>query len=137
MRLWIKFERVIRKAIYPEAANLVRQCIRRGHQVVFAWGAFDFVVKRLAAYLKTAMITNRLEVREKYATGKLVRPIVAGLEKARLIRAYAQACEHSLEDCIATSIHRRMGLQKSVIWRETSFFCLLASSPFQSRCGRP
>ena len=37
------------------------------------------------------------------ATGKLEKPVVAGPEKARLIRDHARANAHDLDDCYAYS----------------------------------
>ena len=37
------------------------------------------------------------------ATGKLLKPVVAGPEKARLIREHARAGNHALNDCFAFS----------------------------------
>src|SRR5208283_2897489 len=51
----------------------------------------------------TGVIANRLEIKDGYATGKLLRPIVAGPEKARLIREWAKGHGHDLADCFAYS----------------------------------
>src|SRR5690606_21809427 len=48
-------------------------------------------------------ITNRLEIKDGYATGRLLRPVVAGPEKARLVRDHARAHGHDLEECFAYS----------------------------------
>ena len=50
-------------------------------------GALDFLMERLAKHLgATGVIANRLEFKDGFATGKLLRPVVAGPEKARLVR---------------------------------------------------
>ena len=49
------------------------------------------------------MIANRLEMKGGKATGKLMRPVVAGPEKAGLIVNDAQSCGHDLADCSAYS----------------------------------
>ncbi|HEY6460660.1 MAG TPA: haloacid dehalogenase-like hydrolase, partial [Polyangiaceae bacterium] len=51
----------------------------------------------------TGHISNRLEVKDNYATGKLLRPIVAGPEKARLVREWAKAHGEDLGECFAYS----------------------------------
>jgi HAD superfamily hydrolase (TIGR01490 family) len=72
--------------------------------VVLVSGALDFLMDRLAKHLgATGHISNRLEFKDGYATGKLLRPIVAGPEKARLVREWAKARGEDLADCFAYS----------------------------------
>lgn len=98
------FDTVIKPAIYPEAKNLVQRNLDRGADVVLVSGALDFIVQRLADHLgATSVIANRLELKERVATGKLQRPVVAGPEKARLIREHARAHGHDLDECFAFS----------------------------------
>jgi HAD superfamily hydrolase (TIGR01490 family) len=98
------FETVLKKNLYPGAKGLVARCLERGHEVVLVSGALDFLVDRLSAHLgATHVIANRLEMHGGYATGKLIRPVVAGPEKARLIREHARAHGHDLDDCFAYS----------------------------------
>jgi phosphoserine phosphatase len=59
---------------------------------------------RLAKHLgATGVIANKLEIKDGVATGRIVRPVVAGPEKARLIREHAAAHGHDLKDCFAYS----------------------------------
>jgi phosphoserine phosphatase len=51
----------------------------------------------------TDVIANKLEIKDGRATGKLMRPVVAGPEKAVLIRDHAKKHGHDLEDCFAYS----------------------------------
>jgi HAD superfamily hydrolase (TIGR01490 family) len=98
------FERVIKPKLYPGARDLVRSCRDQGHDVVLVSGALDFLMDHLAAYLgATGVIANRLEIKDRFATGKLLRPVVAGPEKARLVREHARANGHNLDDCFAYS----------------------------------
>ena len=98
------FETVVKRALFPGARDLVQRCNADGHEVVLVSGALDFLMVRLAKYLgAAASIANRLEVKDGYATGKLLRPIVAGPEKARLIREWAKTRGHDLADCFAYS----------------------------------
>lgn len=98
------FDTVIKPAVYPEARNLVRRSLDRGADVVLVSGALDFIAQRLCDYLgATSIIANRLETKDGYATGKLQRPVVAGPEKARLIREHARAHGHDLDECFAFS----------------------------------
>jgi HAD superfamily hydrolase (TIGR01490 family) len=98
------FEAVIKRALYPEAQSLIARCRDQGQEVVLVSGALDFLMVELAEHLgATAIIANRLEFKDGYATGRLLRPVVAGPEKARLIRDHARAGGHDLDDCFAYS----------------------------------
>lgn len=98
------FDAVIRPSLYPDARSLVQRCRDEGHDVVIVSGALDFLMKELAEYLgATHIIANRLEIKDGYATGRLLRPVVAGPEKAKLIRDHARAHGHDLDHCFAYS----------------------------------
>ncbi len=98
------FEKVLKPNIYPGARDLIRESLNRGHEVILVSGALDFLMRLLAEHLgATDIIANRLEIKDRFATGKLLRPVVAGPEKARLIREHARARGHNLDDCFAYS----------------------------------
>ena len=98
------FDATMRRAVYPGARDLVQRSLALGHEVVLVSGALDVLMDRLAAHLgATAFIANRLEFQDGYATGKLLRPIVAGPEKARLVREWSRDRGHDLGDCFAYS----------------------------------
>jgi HAD superfamily hydrolase (TIGR01490 family) len=98
------FDTVVKRALYPGARELVQRCCGEGHEVVLVSGALDFLMNRLKEHLgATGFVANRLEIKDGYATGKLLRPIVAGPEKARLIREWARDHGHDLADCFAYS----------------------------------
>jgi HAD superfamily hydrolase (TIGR01490 family) len=98
------FESVMKANLYPAAKDLVSRCRDEGHDVVLVSGALDFLMTRLADYLgATHVIANRLEIKDGYATGRLLRPVVAGPEKARLVREHARERGHDLDECFAYS----------------------------------
>jgi len=98
------FDATMRRAIYPGARDLVQRSLALGHEVVLVSGALDVLMDHLAAHLgATAVIANRLEFQDGYATGKLLRPIVAGPEKARLVRQWSRDRGQDLSDCFAYS----------------------------------
>ncbi|MEO7108858.1 MAG: HAD family hydrolase, partial [Polyangiaceae bacterium] len=73
------FETVIKKALYPDAKSLVQRCRDQGQDVVLISGALDFLMQRLAKHLgATHVIANRLEIKDGFCTGRLLRPVVAG-----------------------------------------------------------
>jgi HAD superfamily hydrolase (TIGR01490 family) len=97
------FETILKRSLFPEARALVARCRKEG-DVVLVSGALDFLMKRLADYLgATDVIANRLEIKDCRATGRLLRPVVAGPEKARLVREHARAKGYDLDDCFAYS----------------------------------
>ena len=94
---------ILRRALFPEARSLIARCREKG-DVVLVSGALDFLMKRLADYLgATHVIANRLEIKDCRATGRLLRPVVAGPEKARLVREHAREHGHDLDECYAYS----------------------------------
>jgi HAD superfamily hydrolase (TIGR01490 family) len=98
------FDTVIKPNIYPGAKDLVQTSLDKGHDVVIVSGALDFLMELLAKHLgATGIIANKLEIKDRFATGKLLRPVVAGPEKARLIREHARAHGHDLDECFAYS----------------------------------
>jgi HAD superfamily hydrolase (TIGR01490 family) len=98
------FDRVIKPNLYKGARDLVKSCRDKGHDVVIVSGALDFLMDRLSSYLgATGVIANHLEIKDRFATGKLLRPVVAEPEKARLVREHARANGHELDECFAYS----------------------------------
>jgi HAD superfamily hydrolase (TIGR01490 family) len=98
------FSKVIRPSVFPRALALVEESRRAGHEIVLVSGTLDFVLRRFADHVGGAtLIANRLEIKQRKATGKLLRPVVAGPLKAQLIRDHARANAHDLDDCFAFS----------------------------------
>jgi HAD superfamily hydrolase (TIGR01490 family) len=94
----------MRRGIYDGARDLIRRSKDAGHEVVLISGALDFLLERLAADLEAdATVGNRLEIHDGHATGKLLRPVVAGPTKARLICEHAREHGHDLATCFAYS----------------------------------
>lgn len=98
------FERQTRPGLYAAARDLVAKSRAAGHEIVLVSGTLDFILEKLADHLGgCTMICNRLEMRNKIATGKLLHPVVAGPEKARLIRQHARERGYDLDECFAFS----------------------------------
>jgi len=98
------FERVLKPNLYPGARDLIRTCVDKGHEVVLISGALEVVVHHLARHLgATGVIANKLEFKDRTATGKLLRPVVAGPNKALLVRDHARARGYNLDECYAFS----------------------------------
>lgn len=98
------FTKMILPSVYAHARSLVDKSRRAGHEIVLISGTLDFILRQLADHLGGAtLIANRLEMKNLYATGKLLRPVVAGPLKARLIRDHARENGHDLDECFAFS----------------------------------
>jgi HAD superfamily hydrolase (TIGR01490 family) len=98
------FDNVLRPSLFPAARSLVDKSRAAGHELVFVSGALDLIVERLATHLGGGdVIANRLEMKDGIATGKLLNPVVAGPEKARIVRDHARARGYDLDECFAFS----------------------------------
>jgi HAD superfamily hydrolase (TIGR01490 family) len=98
------FDNVIRPALYKEGLSLVETAKRAGHRVVLISGSPDFLLDRLARLCDADdVIGNRLEIRDGMATGRVLRPLVAGPEKATLIKKHAKQHDFDLDRCAAYS----------------------------------
>jgi len=97
-------EKVLEPALFKGSKELVKSCRDAGHEVVLVSGALDVHMRPFAKLLgATGVIANKLEFKDGTATGKLMRPVVAGPEKAVLIRDHAKKHGHPLEECFAFS----------------------------------
>jgi HAD superfamily hydrolase (TIGR01490 family) len=98
------FEDVIEPRIFPGTRDLVDACKRADLRVVLVTGALSVTIQPLLQSLGCDdAICNRLEYKDGYATGKLLRPVVAGPGKARLLADDARAAGHDLARCHAYS----------------------------------
>jgi HAD superfamily hydrolase (TIGR01490 family) len=98
------FDSVIRPNLFKEALSLVDRAKKAGHRVVLVSGSPDFLLERLAKRVDADdVIGNRLEFRDGKATGRIRRPLVAGPEKATLIKKHAREHGFDLDRCAAYS----------------------------------
>jgi HAD superfamily hydrolase (TIGR01490 family) len=98
------FDEVLRPNFFPFARDLVDQAHRAGHRVVLISGALDCVLRHVGDYLGADdIIGNKLEMKDRVATGKIAQPVVAGPTKARLIRDHARLHGYDLDDCYGFS----------------------------------
>ena len=98
------FDTVMRPNLFKNATSLVERAKKAGHRVVLISGSPDFLLDRLAKRIGADdVIGNRLEIRDGRATGRIRRPLVAGPEKATLIRRHAREHGFDLDRCAAYS----------------------------------
>lgn len=98
------FDNVMRPALFKGALDLVARAKKAGHRVVLLSGSPDFLLQRMARLCDADdVIGNRLQIKDGRATGKLLPPIVAGPEKARIIKDHAKKHGFELDECAAYS----------------------------------
>lgn len=85
------FEVTLKPSIYPGAEELVRRTREEGYRNVLVTGAHDITIRPIALHFGIEeVICNRLEFKSHIATGRVMPPLVAEKEKARIIRDYAE-----------------------------------------------
>lgn len=98
------FDKVIRPSLYQSGLDLIEKSRDAGHEIVLVSGALEPILQLLASHIGGAtIIGNRLEIKNGICTGKLLKPVIAGPEKARVVREHARANGHDLDDCFAFS----------------------------------
>jgi HAD superfamily hydrolase (TIGR01490 family) len=98
------FEKVIQPSMYRSAVEFVQKSRDAGHEIVLVSGALEPILRLVADHIGGATtIGNRLEMKGGIATGKLLKPVIAGPEKARVVRAHARSKGYDLDDCFAFS----------------------------------
>ena len=98
------FDNVIRPALYKDGLSLVARAKKAGHRVVLISGSPDFLLERLQKLCDADdVIGNRLEIKDGRCTGRIKRPLVAGPEKAKLMKKHAREHGFDLDVCHAYS----------------------------------
>lgn len=98
------FENIIKPAIFSGAKDLIRQCKEAGFTVVIVTGSLDVTTRFVSKHLGADyFIANRLEFKDGVATGKMLHPLVAGPEKAKIIVEDAHKHDYDLKKCHAYS----------------------------------
>lgn len=98
------FDNVMRPTLFKGALDLVARAKKAGHRIVLLSGSPDFLLHKMARLCDAdEVIGNRLQIKDGLATGKLLPPIVAGPEKARIIKDHAKKHGFDLDECAAYS----------------------------------
>lgn len=96
------FDRMLRKSLFPQMKELVERSKAEGFRQIIVTGALDTMVAPIARYLGVdEYFANSLEIVDGVATGRLIPPVLAGPEKARIVRQYAREHGLDLERCRA------------------------------------
>lgn len=85
------FEVTLKPSIFPKAQQLIDCTQSQGYRNVLVTGALDFTVRPIALHFGIdEVICNRMEFKNHVATGRVLAPLLAEAEKARIIREYAE-----------------------------------------------
>ena len=94
------FEKVLKPAIYPGARDMVERCRDTGARQVIVTGAIDLTILPLARWFgMDDVIANKLEFLDDVATGRVIKPLIAGATKAAAVRDYCAAEKLDLSAC--------------------------------------
>ncbi len=98
------FEGLIRREQFRYARERVALDKAAGYRTVLVTGGLDFAVSGAAGYFGfDDMLANRLAFKDGVATGEVVRPLLAGEEKASALRGYATARGFRMDEARAYS----------------------------------
>lgn len=91
------FDGFVRDRMLQGGVELMREARRKRQRVVLISDGLQQVVELIAQHLRHVddYVCNRLEVRNGYATGKLLEPVVGGHDSASWVRRYA--AEHAID----------------------------------------
>ena len=91
------FDGFVRDRVLQGGVELMREARRKGQRVVLISDGLHPIVELIAAHLRYVddYVCNRLELRDGYATGKLLEPVVGGHDSAAWVRRYA--AEHAID----------------------------------------
>ncbi len=98
------FEHEVLPRVFPHAKARVAEDRRAGYKTVMVSGGLDFALQAAVEYFAfDDLIANRLEFAEGIATGRIVKPLLAGREKVEAMRAYCERCGFAIEEAKAYS----------------------------------
>lgn len=97
------YENFIEDQWLDQGLELIQQARRQGHRVVLLSEGLEMVMGRALKDLRGVdeVLCNRLEVRNRRATGRLQEPIIAGHEACQQVKKYAQEQQLDLSQSLA------------------------------------
>ncbi len=97
LRFWHRrtFADNLQPRLFPAALSCVRRHQAQGHPIVLVTGGLELVMQPLADFLGADLLAARLESRDGILTGEMNGPPVADVQKANLIRSYAE--QHAID----------------------------------------
>lgn len=100
-------EDMLRERILEGGIELMRKARQAGHRIVLIADGVSQIVDPLLKHLRQVddCVCNRLEIRDGYATGKLMEPVIGGHDSARWARGYAAERGIDLDRSLAYVAH--------------------------------
>lgn len=90
------FEKLLKPNIFSGAPELIKRSKEQGHKQIIVTGAIDTITRPLVEYLGfDGFVANKLEYVDGVATGRMIKPFIAGANKALWVRRYAE--EHDID----------------------------------------
>ncbi len=101
------FAQVLQERVLKGGVELIKAARAAGHRVVLISDALEPVVAALAAHLRQVddFVCNRLELRDGFATGKLLDPVVGGHGSDAYARKHAEQHGLDLSRSVAYGAH--------------------------------
>jgi HAD superfamily hydrolase (TIGR01490 family) len=98
------YDRTISRKLFPEAVELAREHVRKGHEVWLITGTPQIVAQVIADRLGlSGALGTQIEARDGRFTGRLVGPFMHGSAKAAAAGRLAESKNADLADCWAYS----------------------------------
>ena len=110
---------ILRKQILNDGVELLRRAHREGKRVVLIADSLEQILQPLAAELDCVddYVCNRLEIRNGFATGRLLDPVIGGHDSGVWLTQYAQEHSVGLSSSIAYASHGPDMLMLSAVGR--------------------
>ncbi|MBV1859261.1 MAG: haloacid dehalogenase-like hydrolase [Nannocystaceae bacterium] len=100
-------EDILQQKILDAGLELMKQAKKDGHRIVVISEGISEIMEGLLPYLRHVdeLICNRLEYKDRKATGTLLDPIVGGYDGGTWLKEYARKHEIDLERSVAFAGH--------------------------------
>lgn len=100
-------EDILQEKILDAGLELMKQAKKDGHRIVVISEGISEIMEGLEPYLRHVdeLICNRLEYKDRKATGSLLEPIVGGYDGGTWLKEYARKHEIDLERSVAFAGH--------------------------------
>jgi phosphoserine phosphatase len=110
---------ILRKQLLNDGVELLRRAHREGKRVVLIADSLDQILQPLAAELGCVddYVCNHLEIRNGFATGRLIDPVIGGHDSGVWLTQYAQEHQVGLAGSTAYASHGPDMLMLSAVGR--------------------
>jgi len=86
------FENVLKKRIYPESIDIIKEHQKNGREVILVSNAADILVEKIAKYLNVSeFLSTKLEIIGRRYTGNITGDIMYGGNKLKALNKYLES----------------------------------------------